>query len=199
VPRLSDTSARDRLLESGAILMAEKGFSGVSVRAICKRAGTGINMIHHYFESKQGLLDAIVEKFSTHVFEVPMRLLGRPASSLDDFISRIELLFETTLDAYLNHRDVMMVVVREQADPPALLKYMGRFSEFLEEAKDNGFVREGLDTQLVAGALLDRLMNQVQFAPWIKRTYGIDLVTDHEYRKRWCQSNMDLFLNGMVP
>jgi len=179
--------------------MAEKGFSGVSVRAICKRAGTGINMIHHYFESKQGLLDAIVEKFSTHVFEVPMRLLGRPASSLDDFISRIELLFETTLDAYLNHRDVMMVVVREQADPPALLKYMGRFSEFLEEAKDNGFVREGLDTQLVAGALLDRLMNQVQFAPWIKRTYGIDLVTDHEYRKRWCQSNMDLFLNGMVP
>ncbi len=199
MPRLSDTSARDRLLESGAILMAEKGFSGVSVRAICKRAGTGINMIHHYFESKQGLLDAIVEKFSTHVFEVPMRLLGRPASSLDDFISRIELLFETTLDAYLNHRDVMMVVVREQADPPALLKYMGRFSEFLEEAKDNGFVREGLDTQLVAGALLDRLMNQVQFAPWIKRTYGIDLVTDHEYRKRWCQSNMDLFLNGMVP
>ena len=199
MPRLSDTSARDRLLESGAILMAEKGFSGVSVRAICKRAGTGINMIHHYFESKQGLLDAIVEKFSTHVFEVPMRLLGRPASSLDDFISRIELLFETTLDAYLNHRDVMMVVVREQADPPALLKYMGRFSEFLEEAKYNGFVREGLDTQLVAGALLDRLMNQVQFAPWIKRTYGIDLVTDHEYRKRWCQSNMDLFLNGMVP
>ncbi len=76
---------------------------------------------------------------------------------------------------------------------------MARFSEFLEEAKDKGFVREGLDTQLVAGALLDRLMNQVQFAPWIKRVYGTDLATDHKYKKRWCQSNLDLFLSGMVP
>jgi hypothetical protein len=75
---------------------------------------------------------------------------------------------------------------------------MARFTEFLEHAKSEGFVRAALDTWMVAGALLDRIANQVQFAPWIKRNYGADL-SDPDYKKRWCASNLDLFFNGMVP
>jgi len=182
---------------SGALVFAEKGFDGGSVREICKHASTSINMVHHYFGSKAGLLDAIVEQFSSQVFAVPMRLLETPPKSGDDFGSRIEMLFEATLDAYLEQRAVLMVVVREQADPPALTQYMARFTEFLEQGKKKGFVRKGLDTQMVAGALLDRISNQVQFAPWIKRNHGIDL-SDPKYKKRWCASNLDLFLHGML-
>ena len=79
---------------SGALVFAEKGFDGGSVREICKHASTSINMVHHYFGSKAGLLDAIVEQFSSQVFAVPMRLLETPPKSGDDFGSRIEMLFE---------------------------------------------------------------------------------------------------------
>ncbi len=182
---------------SGALVFAEKGFDGGSVREICKRAGTSMNMVHHYFGSKAGLLDSIVDQFSSHVFVVPMRLLSPPPKSLDDFRSRIEMLFEATLDAYIEQRAVLMVVVRQQADPPALTTYVARFSKFLEQGKKKGFVRKGLDTQMVTGALLDRILNQVQFAPWIKRNHGIDL-SDPKYKKRWCASNLDLFLHGML-
>ena len=192
-------STRSRLLTSGAHLIAEKGFDGVSVREICAHADTSMNMIHYYFGSKQGLLDAIVEQFSSGVFAIPLRLLEKDPRSQEDFLSRIEMLFESTLDAYIEHRSVLMVVVREQADPEALPEYMARFASFLDRAKEMGFVREEVDSEMITGFLLDRILNQVQLAPWIKRNYGTDLLSDPEYKQRWCRSNLDVFMNGIVP
>lgn len=189
---------RERLLTSGAELIADKGFNGVSVREICGHAETSVNMIHHFFGSKQGLLDAIVEQFSAGVFAVPMRLLDKDPRSKDDFLSRMEMLFESTLDAYIEHRSVLLVVLREQADPEALPEYMSRFTSFLERAKDKGFVRDEIDPEMITGFFLDRVLNQVQLAPWIKRNYGTDLLSDPDYKQRWCQSNLDVFLNGIA-
>jgi len=50
---------KDRLIYSGATLFSEKGYSGVSVREICKHADTSISMFHHYFDNKAGLLKVI--------------------------------------------------------------------------------------------------------------------------------------------
>ena len=195
---VSPPPPRDRLLMSGAHLMAERGFEGVSVREICTDAGTSNNMVHHYFGSKQGLLDAIVDEFSSEVFAIPMRLLDKEPKSKEEFLSILGLLFETTLEAYIEHRSVMMVVVREQADPEALPEYMGSVAAFLEQAKAKGFVRKAVDTDMITGIFLDRILNQVQFAPWIKRNYGTDLLSDPEYRQQWCESNLDVLLNGIV-
>ena len=195
----TETSVRDRLLESGALLFAEKGFDGVSVREVCQHAKTSSNMIHHYFGSKGGLLEAIVEQFSVNVFAVPMRLLDEPPRSKDDFLSRINMLFESTLDAFIEHRAILLVVMREQANPGALPEYMTRFASFLEQSKERGFVRKSLDSEMISGFMLDRILNQVQLAPWIKRNYGTDLLSDPQYKKRWCKSNIDLFVNGIVP
>jgi AcrR family transcriptional regulator len=192
-------SARSRLLVSGAELMADKGFDGVSVREVCTHAGTSINMVHHYFGSKQGLLDAIVDQFSSGVFALPMLLLDKEPQSKAEFQSIIELLFESTLDAFIEHRSVMLVVVREQADPEALPTYMERVATFLERAKTNGFVRSQVNTGLIAGFFLDRILNQVQFAPWINRNYGADLLSNAEYKQQWCRANVDVLLNGIMP
>ncbi len=195
----TDTPTKDRLLKSGAILFAEKGFAGVSVREICEHAETSMNMIHHYFESKDGLLKAIVEQFSANVYAVPMRLLDKPPRSKEDFQSRIEMLFEATLDAYIEHRLILLVVIRELANPGALAEYMKRFGDFLEQAKKKGFVRKELDSDMVTGFLLDRILNQVQFVPWIRKIYGRDILSDPKYNKQWCKSNLDLFMNGILP
>lgn len=103
-----------------------------------------------------------------------------------------------TFDAYIEHRSVMLVVVREQADPEALPEYMGRVAAFLDRGKERGFVRDEVDTEMITGFFLDRILNQVQFAPWIKRNYGTDLLSDPEYKQQWCRSNLDVLLNGMV-
>ena len=179
-------------------MFGQKGFEGVSVREICKHANTSMNMIHHYFESKDGLLQSIVEQFSDQVFVVPLKLLQKPPKSKEDFHSRMEMLFEATLDAYIDQRDLLMVIIREQADPEALTEYVNKFAAFLDSAKKSGYVRKEIDSSMITGIMLDRILNQVQFAPWIKRKHGVDLLTDDAYRQRWCESNLEVFLNGMV-
>jgi AcrR family transcriptional regulator len=198
VRKSAEIPAKDRLLLSGALLFGQKGFEGVSVREICKHAKTSMNMIHHYFESKDGLLQSIVEQFSDQVFVVPLKLLQKPPKSKEDFHSRMEMLFEATLDAYIDQRDLLMVIIREQADPEALTEYVNKFAAFLDSAKKSGYVRKEIDSSMITGIMLDRILNQVQFAPWIKRKHGVDLLTDDAYRQRWCESNLEVFLNGMV-
>ncbi|MHA1554488.1 MAG: TetR/AcrR family transcriptional regulator [Alphaproteobacteria bacterium] len=193
-----DPPVRERLLASGTALFAERGFEGASVRKICRDAATSINMIHHYFGSKEGLLEAILEQYDTRVFAVPMRLLETAPKSKEDFVNRLEMLFETTLEAYIEQRSVIMVAVREQTDLAALAAYQRRFVAFLEQAKKIDVVRKEIDSALITGAMLDRILNQVLFAPWIKRTSGADVLTSPRYRQSWSRANVDLLLHGFL-
>lgn len=189
---------RDRLIVAAARLFSEKSFDGVSVREICKAAGTSVNMIHHYFGNKDGLRAAIFEQFDTQVYVVPIRLLGTPARSREDLSQRLLMIFETTLEACLAERDVMMVVLREQASLATLAAFQERLVAFLSEAKRAGLVRAELDSEMISGAMLDRIITQAQYAPWIKQNHGIDIEADAAYRTRWSAANVDLYLNGML-
>ena len=56
---------RDRLLRAAADLIAASPGETVSLRAICDAAGVRLPTLYHFFGSKEGLLDAVVE----HGFE----------------------------------------------------------------------------------------------------------------------------------
>ncbi|MGH1345810.1 MAG: TetR/AcrR family transcriptional regulator [Nannocystales bacterium] len=191
-------SARDRLLRAGARLFAQSGFDGVSVRAICSEAGTSNNMIHHYFGSKQGLLNSIVDNFTDELFALPLRVLERKVKSVDDFILRMELFFEQTLLGLIDQRDVIRVVQRHDIAPPAMRDLNLRFVQFLERCQEHGYLRQGIEPALISGLLMDRLINQVLHAPMILRTTGCDLIGDTDYRERWIRTNLDVLLFGLV-
>lgn len=193
-----EPSPRERLLDAGAELFAERGFAAVSVREVCAAADTSANMIHHYFGSKQGLLDAVTQRFSDEVFAVPMQLLQTPARSQDDFASRLDMLFRATLDAYVRNRAVVLVAVQEGTEPEALPHYMTQLASFLSDAQKQGLVRAEVDPEMITGLLLDRILNQVRFAPWIRDTYGIDVLSDPDYQQRWTRANVDVYLHGIA-
>jgi AcrR family transcriptional regulator len=66
---MTDTgSTRDRLLLAAAELLAEPSGREVSTRAVCERAGVQAPTLYHFFGSKQGLVDAVVEqRFTEHM------------------------------------------------------------------------------------------------------------------------------------
>lgn len=191
-------STKQRLLSSGAHLICEKRYSGVSVREICTHAGTSMNMIHHYFGNKEGLLDAITKTYGENVFVLPLKFLAKEPKSKTDFISRVELVFETTLEACIENRLVLMITIREQQSPQALIAYMAGFKTFIDIGIEKGFARKELDSQMITGFILDRIVNQVQFAPWVRNEFGTDILNDKGYLKRWCKSNVDVFINGIT-
>ncbi len=54
--------AAARILQLASKLFAEKGYSNVSVRDICRATGTTAPVIYYYFGSKRGLFDAVARK-----------------------------------------------------------------------------------------------------------------------------------------
>lgn len=52
----------EKILLAASRLFAQKGFANVSVRDICRAAGTTPPVIYYYFGSKKGLFDAVARK-----------------------------------------------------------------------------------------------------------------------------------------
>lgn len=70
------SSTRDRLLLAAAQLLHESNNRDVSTRAICERAGVQAPTLYHYFGSKQGLLDAVVNHGFTQYMRDATRVHG---------------------------------------------------------------------------------------------------------------------------
>ncbi len=197
----ANKDARTRLLEVGAAQFAEKGYKGASVRNICELAGTGNNMIHHYFGSKRGLYEAIITQFSAEVFSVPIRIMKKMPESRAEFVSRFELFVEETLEALINNRFLFAILQSEEVVPEQspFVSYYESFIAFVNHGKKNGLVNEAIDPAMLTGLVMDRLGIQVQYANRIKQTTGDDIISDPQYKARWLRANLDMFLYGFLP
>ncbi len=190
--------ARDRLIAAGGAVFSQNGYGGASVREICELAGTSSNMIHHYFGSKQGLYDEILAGFSESVLVVPIRIISQPPRNREDLLARLEIIVGETLEAIIAQPDLYRLVIRDQIIFDVFKNYNERLVEFLESAKSAGLVRAELDSEMLTGLILDRLGNQILYAPWIKEISGQCIVSDGSYRKRWLSANFDLILHGIL-
>lgn len=70
-PQERDTA--EKILSAASRLFVERGFANVSIRDLCREAGTTAPVVYYYFGSKKGLFDAVARK------QISMR----------DFISRL--------------------------------------------------------------------------------------------------------------
>jgi AcrR family transcriptional regulator len=51
-----------KILQAASKMFAEKGYANVSIRDICKAAGTTAPVVYYYFGSKRGLFDAVAKR-----------------------------------------------------------------------------------------------------------------------------------------
>ena len=77
--RLADEQhqTRDRIFQVAAQLIATKGFSRVSMREISEAAGVSKPMLYYYFDSKEGLLRALLEENLNQMEADTRRILQR--------------------------------------------------------------------------------------------------------------------------
>jgi len=55
-------TTKDKILAAATKLFAAKGLEGARVDEIAQRSGANKNMIYHYFGSKEGLFEAVLER-----------------------------------------------------------------------------------------------------------------------------------------
>jgi AcrR family transcriptional regulator len=93
--KVTGDQTRARLLSNGERLFAERGLDAVSVRDITAAADTNTASIHYHFGSKQGLVEAILERRARELGERRAELLDEiernPDASLRDVVAAFVL------------------------------------------------------------------------------------------------------------
>jgi AcrR family transcriptional regulator len=82
--------SRARILEAATQLMADQGYAGTSVGDVCKKAGVAKTALYWHFESKEGLMAAVVESVGNSWIEEIKKsvyLEGEPLQRLDRLIA----------------------------------------------------------------------------------------------------------------
>ncbi len=205
--QLRSISTRQSILDAAVSEFWEHGYRGASVRDICGRAGVSSNAITYHFGSKEKLYQEILDRFAALQLEQTHMALSGELRSQEEFEIRLEMFLTQILVTYLDNRETLLVALREfeqlppQSDASGireLIEINHSLSNFVQKAKDKGFVREDVDTGIVAGTLLDRLINQARYAHTHEQFFSVTTL-DPEYRAYWVRASLGLVLEGMKP
>lgn len=192
------SDAKMNLLDAGTRLFAEHGFAGASVRDICAEAGVGRNMIHHYFGNKEGLLQAILDDFSTEAFAPAIRLIAKPATSHDEFRLKLDLFIAEVFEVLIANAAIFRIMSREAGTFLPLTELREGLMAYLTSAKDAQLLSAQLDVSMAPGFILDRLGGQVLYALRLGETTEGNVILTPAYRADWLAANTRLLLFGLA-
>lgn len=95
VRSLQGDATRDRILGAAVELIAERGYAGTSIDALCRRARVVRTAIYWHFGSKEGLLVPVVERVASEWIEEIQKTVYREGDALarlDRFIGSLRAL-----------------------------------------------------------------------------------------------------------
>jgi AcrR family transcriptional regulator len=191
---------RERMLKAALSVFAEKGYDGATIADIAERASVAKGLVYDYFESKEDLFSRLFDRVFGHLeseLEVPPPLDGDPLEAIVHRAREILLQYEAV------GSDVNVIAqfwARGQAKGAG-----GRFLEawkeryrscrervsaLLEEARASGLVREDVDPQRAAWAVVAMIDGSV--LQWLHRDDMVSLVG--------CATDgLRTLLSGMAP
>ena len=157
-PSSSETAVdvRDELVEAAGELFAELGYRGASVARIAERAGVTPAMVRYYFGTKEGLLEAVLDRVFGRLLERIGDLADEEASSREG--SPIGAFIEIYLKAVTSEpwlagfmvREVLSEAtpVRERFVETFASRAVPRVLELFESEMKAGRLRRDLDPRL---------------------------------------------------
>jgi AcrR family transcriptional regulator len=157
----TSTTRRDELLDIAAKLFAERGFKNTTVRDIADAAGILSGSLYHHFDSKEAMVDELLDTFQTELWK---RYDEIEASDLSPR-AKLEAIVRTSFDAIDHHHSEVAIFQNDAA-------YLSGFERFgylaernarferlwrgvLHEGVDSGELRQDLDVDLVYRFLRD--------------------------------------------
>ena len=196
---------RQSVVQAATAEFSQHGYRGASVREICSRAGVSANAITYHFGSKEQLYRHVLDSFASLQLEHAKTVLSADPSSQQEFVIRVELFFEQLLDVYIENRETLLIMFREfeQLLPRGddgvvgeMVKTSFAIADFVRRAMDLGFVRADVDPDIVAGLLIDRLLNQARFVDSHEIFFDASTL-DPEYRAHWVRATLRIVFDGI--
>jgi len=64
---MTETDTKTKILDAAEKLFTSNGFAGTSLRAVIKEAGVNTASVHYHFGSKEGLIEAVLDRWAAPV------------------------------------------------------------------------------------------------------------------------------------
>lgn len=129
---------RERILDIALDLMAARGASATSMRALATACGLNVAALYHYFPSKDALLRAVIEerRYGAQLAEMPVPDLRLPPDE------RLAALVLAMWDGALAEAQIWRLLLAEALHGDATARDVGRdLRATLEEALGDALVR----------------------------------------------------------
>ena len=196
---------RDALLEATGRLIVETGASDLSLRRVAAEAGVTPAMVHYYFNDKDGLYEAMLERAVRRILERVQTIASTPDESGPPHQPIADLLriLTTTLS---ENPWIPILVVREVLSEGGRFRdrfienYASRMAELLPrlmrtEVEHHRF-REDLDPQLAFLSFMGMTVFPFVLRPVIERALGIEY--DEAFLNRFTAHTQRLFERGAM-
>lgn len=96
---MTPPTTRERILDSAEELFADCGIGATTLRALTRHAGVNLAAVHYHFGSKEGLLDAVVERVAGPINQDRHDALDRlEATDLVDAAAVLDAFFQPVID-----------------------------------------------------------------------------------------------------
>ncbi len=106
---------RSDILHAAASLIAERGFHGMSMRDLAEATGFGVSSLYNYFASKEELL----AELQIRAFETLIAAANDSRQETPDAAARLYVFIFNQVRYFIDHADVMRVLIHEAAALPA--------------------------------------------------------------------------------
>ena len=194
-PGTATGTRRDELLKIAARLFAERGFRNTTVRDIADAAGILSGSLYHHFDSKESMVDEILQTFQQELFAGYDDILNSPRPAREKIEAAVRLSFEA-IDQH--HHEV--AIFQNEADwLGGLGERFGYLAERHAQSRDvwMALLAEGIESgALKANLDLELAYRFIRDTIWVAvRWYRPGGELSHE---RVAQQYLSILLDGIA-
>ena len=158
--RLSSTLRQQQILDTTLDIIAEKGLGGVSTSEIAQRVGIVPSALYRHFESKEALIDALLDRTHMILFENVRKMTLKKSDPKEDlkslFLLHLEFIRKNPGMPKLVFSDAAVFGSPERKEKVLSIvkNYMNKLTEIAEKGRREGDFLQDISPEAVAFSMV---------------------------------------------
>lgn len=158
--RLSSTLRQQQILDTTLDIIAEKGLGGVSTSEIAQRVGIVPSALYRHFESKEALIDALLDRTHLILFENVRKMTLKKSDPKEDlknlFLLHLEFIRKNPGMPKLVFSDAAVFGSPERKEKvlSIIKNYMNKLTEIAEKGRLEGDFSQDISPEAVAFSMV---------------------------------------------
>lgn len=183
------------IFEAALRVFRLKGFHKARIADIAAQAGISYGLVYHYYNSKEGLFNAILNLWWEDLY----RLLEDTQKGPDDLYHRLRRIILYFLDTYQNNPDLIHIFINEISRSSSNLKprldYFKKFMTVTEgimaEGQKAGSLRRDVEAHYLTYIFLGAMETFISVM-----VYGEQKIRNDQQKERIATGLLEVFLHG---